>query len=250
MNDSPDSGLKDYYREAESWAHDRERETSRSRRIAWTIAGIASAIAFVEALALYMLIPLKREIPYTLLVDRQTGYVQKINPLEAETIAPDTALTRSFIVQYVVARESFDKATLRDNYRKVGLWSAEEARERYLTLMRPNNPQGPLATLGRNSRVDVIVRSISSLSPNTALVRFTTNTQSDTGAGQQTAQHWASVINYRYTDADMSANDRLLNPLGFQVTRYRRDAETLPEQTPNERPGIVQSQPHDVPVVR
>ena len=27
----------------------------------------------------------------------------------------------------------------------------------------------------------------------------------------------------------MSEADRLTNPLGFQVTRYRRDAETLPE---------------------
>lgn len=225
----PRQDLEDYYREAESWAHDRERSAARSRRIAWTVAAVAGAIAFIEALALYMLIPLKREVPYTLLVDRQTGYVQAIDPLAAETIAPDTALTRSFLVQYVIARESFDRASLQDNYRKVGLWSAGEARERYLALMRAGNPQSPLATLGRQARIEVTIRSISSLSADTALVRFST-TRSDPGAGSQTAQHWASLVTWRYTDADMSAADRLINPLGFQVLRYRRDAETLPEE--------------------
>ena len=46
------------------------------------------------------------------------------------------------------------------------------------------------------------------------------------------AQHWAALITYRFSDADMTAGDRLTNPLGFQVTRYRRDPETLPEVQP------------------
>jgi len=41
--------------------------------------------------------------------------------------------------------------------------------------------------------------------------------------------NWAAVVTYRYSNAEMSADDRLTNPLGFQVTRYRRDPETLPE---------------------
>ncbi|MGH8473221.1 MAG: type IV secretion system protein, partial [Gammaproteobacteria bacterium] len=42
-------------------------------------------------------------------------------------------------------------------------------------------------------------------------------------------QYWVSVIGYGFSSAEMSEADRLLNPLGFQVTSYRRDAETLPE---------------------
>jgi type IV secretion system protein VirB8 len=40
-----------------------------------------------------------------------------------------------------------------------------------------------------------------------------------------------ATISFRYTDADMSAADRLVNPLGFQVVRYRKDAEALPTVT-------------------
>ena len=47
--------------------------------------------------------------------------------------------------------------------------------------------------------------------------------------GSLPPQLWAAVINYRFSGEAMSAEDRLLNPLGFQVVRYRRDAELAPE---------------------
>ena len=89
-----------------------------------------------EALALVMLLPLKTVEPYTLLVDRQTGYVEALKPIERQTIAPDAALTRSFLVQYVIARESFDRPSLKANYRKTALWSAPEARAAYVAAMQ------------------------------------------------------------------------------------------------------------------
>jgi type IV secretion system protein VirB8 len=228
MNDMSREELDDYYAAADSWSGDRVRAESRSRKIAWTAAGIAALVAVLEAIALVALIPLKREVPYTLMVDRQTGYVEALRPLESERLTADAALTRSFLVQYVIARESFDAATLQSNYRKVGLWSAGEARERYLAQLRSGNPANPLAGLPRGASIDVQVRSVSSIAANTVMVRFTT-IRTDPGGRAQEAQNQVATIRYRYTDAEMSAADRLINPLGFQVIRYRKDAETLPE---------------------
>ena len=234
MNQMHDDKLTEYYRDAESWSEDRLAAAERSLRIAWLVAGGAALIALVLAFALVALIPLKRDVPYTLLVDLQTGYVQALHPFDGETVTADSALTRSFLVQYVIGREGYDVDSLQEDYRKVGLWSADQAREDYMALMRPSNPLSPQASLPRRSTVDVQVRSVSSLSPNTAMVRFST-VRTDPGARAQTAQHWAAVVSYRYTNAEMSAEDRLTNPLGFQVIRYRRDAETLPEALP--QPG-------------
>jgi type IV secretion system protein VirB8 len=229
MNKMGDEQLEQYYQEAETWAEDRQRSMTRSVRLAWIAAGIAAAIALIEALALFVLIPLKREVPYTLLVDRQTGFVQPLRPLETERLTADAALTRSFLAQYVTARESFHIDSLQEDYRKVGLWSAGEARDRYLAAMNANNADSPLASLPRRAAIDVAIRSVSSLSPDTAMVRFST-TRTDPGGRPQVAQHWAAIVTYRFSSADMTAEDRLTNPLGFQVTRYRRDAETLPEE--------------------
>jgi type IV secretion system protein VirB8 len=233
MTDMSDERLADYYKNAESWAQDKQRMTDRSVRIAWIVASLATVVAVVEALALFMLIPLKREVPYTLLVDKQTGFVQALRPLDANAVTADSALTRSFLVQYVIARESFDIDSLQEDYRKVGLWSAGEARDRYMALMNRGNPESPLATLPQRATIDVQIRSVSSLSPKTAMIRFSTM-RTDPGGRPQPAQHWAAILSYQYANADMTAEDRLTNPLGFQVTRYRKDAEALPQEAPRD----------------
>lgn len=219
--------LDDYYRAAASWGEDRERELAASRKIAWIVAGVATAVALIEAIALIVMLPLKTVVPYTLLVDKQTGYVEQLKPVENRTIDPDAALIRSFLVQYVIERESFDIDTLNNSYRKVALWSAGDARTRYINGMQATNPESPLARLPRTAVVDVKILSVSSLEGDTAMVRYTTQRGDAAGSGTVT-ENWVAVIRYRFSGAAMSAEDRLTNPLGFQVIRYRRNAETLP----------------------
>ena len=231
MSEDPESHLSDYLRSAESWAADKERADRSRLSMACIGAGVLGVIALCEAIALIFLTPLKTVVPYTLLVDRQTGYVQALKPLERETIAPDTALTRSFLAQYVIAREGFDIDSLRDDYRKVALWSAGEARDRYVGEMQASNPASPLASLPRQALVKVEIRGISSLSADTSLIRFVT-TRTDPGGQTQVPQPWQAVVTYRFSGASMTAHDRLINPLGFQVMRYRRDAELGPNAVP------------------
>lgn len=221
----------------DSWATSVTADLERSSRRAWIAAIIAAIVALLEAIALVYLVPLKTVEPYTLLVDRQTGYVEALAPLDTSSVSPDSALTKSFLVQYVIARESFDADSLEDDFRKVSLWSAAQTRRRYTDLMRAQNPESPLSYLPRQAVLRTEVRSVSSLAADRALLRFTT-TRIDPGAQPGPPQYWAAVISFEFSGAAMSEADRLVNPLGFQVTRYRRDAETLPETAPSEPPPV------------
>ncbi|URW74905.1 VirB8/TrbF family protein [Sphingomonas donggukensis] len=219
--------LDAYYAEAGSWGRDVAAEVARSRRIAWIVAGVASAIALAEALALVALTPLKTVEPYTLLVDRNTGFVQALAPLDPAKVAPDTALTQSFLVQYVIARESFDIAALQSNYRRVVQWSEGTARARYIAGVQASNPDSPLASLPRSSVVETRVKSVSPLGPDAALVRFDTQRR-DAGGQAGPLRAFVAVIRYRYSGEPLKLEDRFVNPLGFEVSRYQRNAEALP----------------------
>jgi type IV secretion system protein VirB8 len=249
MNQMSDEPLAEYYKDAESWATDRDRSADTSRKIAWIVAGVAAGIALLEAIALVLLVPLKTVQPYTLLVDKQTGYVQALKPLERQTVTPDEALTRSFLAQYVIAREGFDIDSLQGTYRRVALWSSGEARNRYLGDMQATNPLSPLANLPRKALVEVEVRSISSLNADTALVRYST-TRSDPGGQRQAPQPWAAVVRYSFSGEAMTSADRLLNPLGFQVVRYRRDAEMIPAPVAATAPTSPPTSATQTPMVR
>jgi len=229
MNKQAREALDAYYVEADSWGKDRQDALRASRKTAWIIAWAAVAIALLEAVALVVLMPLKTVEPYTLLVDRNTGFVQALTPLDPQRISGDTALTQSFLVQYVIARESFDIDTIQASYHKVALWSAEQARSDYIAGAQASNPQSPLATYPRTTVVETRVKSVSPMGPNIAMVRFETQRR-DAGGQAQPPRAWVAIIRYRYSGEPMSVEDRYVNPLGFQVVRYRRDAEALPPE--------------------
>jgi type IV secretion system protein VirB8 len=196
-------------------------------------------VALLEALALVLLVPLKDEQTVTLLVDRNTGFVQAVRPMEEQRIAADTALTQSLLVQYVAQRESFDLSTVQANYRHVTLWSAGRARAEYIAGMQPGNPQSPLARYPRGTSIETFVKSVLPSGPKTATVRFETRLRGPTGQAASLGA-WVATIQYDFTGAPMAQEDRFANPLGFQVTSYRKSQEALPspEPGPPAQPGV------------
>ena len=227
-SETPDDDREVYYAEARSWALDSQNSNERSRRIAWIVAAIATVVALLEALALVALAPIKTVVPYTVMVDRTTGYVQTLSGDQQQQVKPQAALSQSMLAQYVIARETFDINSLADQYRKVALWSGEEARRDYLAVMPINNPQSPLNIFPRASLVTTTVSSVSMTGTDTAQVRFITERR-DQPQGAGVRSYWVAVLRFRYAGEPMAVEDRLVNPLGFQVVSYRRDQEAVPQ---------------------
>ena len=215
-----------YYAEAASWSADINGNLRASRQTAWIVAAAAISVAVLEAVALTLLMPLKTVVPYTITVDRQTGAAELARSVAAGPLSQNDALLQSLLAQYVIARETLDATDLAVNYRKVGLWSAGTARADYLKLMDRRNPASPLLGATAATVIQTTIKQVTVMSPTSALVRFTTD-RSD-GGGALTRSDWAAVMQFGFTGAALSLDDRLVNPLGFQVTHYRRDAETAP----------------------
>jgi type IV secretion system protein VirB8 len=218
-----------YYVQGESWAQDALANLRASRRLAFIVAGAACLVAVLEAIALVALMPLKTVVPYTITVDRQTGAIQAAEGIRPGALSQDEAVVQAFLAQYVLARETFDATDLQANYQKVAAWSEGAARDAYVRDMQRSNPQSPLNHNDASTLVKVTVKSISMLSRGSALVRFDTE-RSMNGNTPSDRRAYTAVIAYHFTGAPMAADDRFLNPLGFLVTSYRRDADA-PDQT-------------------
>lgn len=214
-----------YYAQATSWAEDVHGALRASQRRAWWVAGVATLISLLLALALVLLLPLKTVVPYTITVDRQTGFAQAARGIELGPMSEKEALIQSVLAQYVIARETVDAADLVANYKKVGLWSVAQARRDYLAAMNRANPGSILNSATAATQIVTTVKSIALLDKTHALVRFATDRRD--GDGPLTRQDWSAVLTFGFSGAPLSAEDRLINPLGFQVSHYRRDAESL-----------------------
>lgn len=209
----------------QSWAQTLQIERAASLKTAWRVALAACVVAVLEAIALVVLMPLKTVEPYTLLVDRRSGYVEAARGLKLGPLSEDEAVTQAFLAQYVLARETFDAADINDGYQKVAAWSAGRARASWLRAYDRANPSSVLNTRAASTVISARINSIAMLNATTALVRFETQRLDAADLEPRPDGAWTAVVSFRRSGAPMKMSDRLINPLGFQVTDYRRDVD-------------------------
>jgi type IV secretion system protein VirB8 len=194
-------------------------------------------VCAAQAAAIALMLPLREVVPYTVLVDRQTGYIETARGLKLGDLAEDEAIVQAMSAQYVLARETFDPQDFAERYDRVALWSLGAARDDYVAQFQANLPGNILSDLRPGTRIDVTVKKIELLDAETVRVRFEVRRR-DPGADLPVRQDYQAVMTYRFTGAPMKMEDRLLNPLGFQVTAYRRDAETAIEPASEVAAGV------------
>ena len=217
---------KQYFQEARSWEQDRIERLQRAERRAWGVAGAATLVAVMAVGALISLAPLKRVEPFVVRVDNSTGIVDIVTGLEDGQTHYDEAINKYWLGHYLQHRERYLPITREHDRRVVGLFSDPGIQRQYAELTDPRrNPAAPLALYGDSGEVEVKLKNISFISPSVALIRYIKTVER---AGQRTLpSHWVATVAFTYKPAPMKEEDRLINPLGFQVTEYRNDPETL-----------------------
>lgn len=225
MSGVPSSDLKAYFAEARTWDHDRLAAAQRSRRLAWSVAAAAGALAIAAVASIAVLTPLKTVEPYVVRVDRTTGAVEVLRGLGTSGPVPyEEVVTKSFLATYVRAREAWLPQAAEANFRQVSIMSTPEEQQRWAQAFRPTNPASPQVSYGPAADVQVAIRAISFVAPGVANVRFH---RSIRRGGQLEESDWIATAAFAYTKAPMGESDRLRNPLGFQVSSYRADPEVV-----------------------
>lgn len=88
-----------------------------------------------------------------------------------------------------------------------------------------SDPLAIVAGLGEAAEALIEIRAISFIAPDVANVRFH---RINRRGAQVEESDWIATVAFSYAKAPMREADRLANPLGFQVSSYRADAEVAP----------------------
>ena len=213
-----------YYAAALSWTDERVLAERRMRKIAWGVAAAAGFVVLVLAITVMLMMPLKSVQPYVVTVDRQTGAVQVATTLKDSKLSENEAVIQAELANYVRTRETFDATDLATSYRRVQLRSSGNVRSAYIATMAADNALSPLHTLSPGDTIAVRIKSVSLIGRNEGLVRFDTERSAAGGKIIET-RAYVSAMSFGFNDRPLRLEDRFDNPLGFIVTRYRRDAE-------------------------
>jgi type IV secretion system protein VirB8 len=215
--------LKAYFAEAASWDHDRLIAANRSKRLAWTIAAIASGLAITGVAAVAMLTPLKTVAPYVILVDRATGASEITSSMTGDKqITYNEAVAKYFLADYVRNREGWIPQARQEFFDGVLAMSSRDEQARWTAFYSKDNPKSPQSVFTDLDTVFVAIKSVTFVSKNVAQVRFTKTLQRGTSATDTPA---IATITYDTTDTPTTEQQRFKNPLGLEVQSYRADLE-------------------------
>lgn len=225
VEETAHQGLRSYYQDGDRWEYEIYKKARRSRALAWVVTFASMGMTILSLAALVLLVPLKTFEPYIIEVDRTTGFLEVKSGLsQPVTLTDRDAVTMGNVVRFIVARETYDPYRVNENVDLATLLSTGAAANDITRLYSRTNPNNPTRIYGTRTTIDVKIKSVTFPNQSTALVRFWTEEKTDTDV---ITRHYISVLRYRYTSEPVRMEWRFENPLGFQVTNYRRDQETI-----------------------
>lgn len=213
-------------RDSFGWQDEVFGSLRRQRNIAGWIAALSLMLALAAVATLALILPLKEVRPYVVMVDRTTGESELVVNTRPANLAEREAVRQAELVRYVTARETYDPADNPQRIPSVLRRSSDQAAASLRTLWTSSNPEYPPNRYGARTLITVKIRSVTLLDADTAQVRFVRRLERDND--RAITRDFVATVGFRFeprTERNLEAVWR--NPLGFTVTAYRIDAETL-----------------------
>lgn len=199
----------------------------RRERFAYFVAaaGIIVGLAgFVGAVSLF---PLKSVETFVVVVDKETGEMDRVSQVAALTLDENDAIIQANLVAYVDDRETYDLTDGEHRINAVLDRSDGDAARTLRDLWSSTNEDYPITVYGREAKIDVVIRSVNQIEPGVAQVRFTRTLRRERDTRTVTRPYVATLAYEFRPETRQRLQDVWANPLGFVVTSYRVDAETL-----------------------
>jgi type IV secretion system protein VirB8 len=212
----------------------------RSERRAWMVASCALAMSLLLAGGTLVLLPLKEKVPYLVMADAYTGtstVARLTGDFNHASITASEAVNRSNIAHFVLARESYDDALIRlRDWTTVFTMAAPAVAAEYTRLHASRNPESPFHIYGKSRSIRVAILSTQLLAggdgvgPRGATVRFQREVYDAASGTSRPLDDRIATLAFTYKpNLAMDEQDRVENPLGFQVTSYRVDNDYAPD---------------------
>ncbi|MGO0999369.1 virB8 family protein [Lysobacter sp. CA196] len=207
----------------------------RSERRAWMVAFASLVMSLILAGGYFYFLPLKEKVPYLVMADAYTG-TSTVARLRDDFVNPSIgsseAINKANISHFVMARESYDASQIGErDWSTVFAMASPHVTSGYSQLFGATNVNNPIKIFGKEKTVRVKILSIqlngeqnTGPKAKVATVRFQRSVLNKTSGASEPLDSKIATIEYLYkSNLKMDERNRVLNPLGFQVTGYRVD---------------------------
>lgn len=172
-----------------------------------SVFSVAIAVIFVKNI-----MSSKSLEPYVIEVEEKTGIATVVNQLTAQNFTGDQMIRRYFINQFIHAASGYDPKTYKLDVSKIRLFSTSGVYSDFRNRINAKE-------LGADSRIEVRIKSVQFSDNNTAQIRILKQIN-ESGSQPKTKDEIITMTFYFAPDINLTMEERLINPLGFQVSKY------------------------------
>lgn len=207
MADSKKSKIK-----IKSWYSNRYQIVMVQRNVLLLFTLVSMFSVAVAVIYVKNIMASKSIEPYVIQVEEKSGVATVVNQLTAENFTGDQMIRKYFINEFIHAASGYDPKTYKKDAEKVRLYSTPGIYADYRNRINPKQ-------LGAESLIEVRVKSIQPLDQNTLQIRIARQI-SQKNQAPTTKDELITMGFYFSPDMKLTMEERLINPLGFQVGRY------------------------------
>lgn len=192
-----------------SWYSNRYQIVVVQRNILMFLAILLMIAMTASTIFVKFVVSSKSLEPYVIELEEKSGVPTIVDQMTSQTLTADESVKKYFVNQFIQAAAAYDPKTYKQDVEKVRLLSTQDV---YIKFRERINAKD----LGVDSRIDIRTKSIKFLDTSTAQIRVLRNTS---GSKPSTKDEVINM-NFSFTNLTLSAEERLINPLGFQVTSF------------------------------
>jgi type IV secretion system protein VirB8 len=194
-----------------SWYSNRYQIVVVQRNILFLLTLISMLSVAVAVIFVKNILASKSLEPYVIEVEEKTGVATTVDQLTSQNFTADIMVRKYFLNQFVHAASGYDPKTYAADVTKVRLFGAPAVYSDFRRRIRSRD-------LGDTSKIDIRIKSIQFPNNNTARVRILKQiSKADT---QTENKDEVIDITFYFADLKLTMEERLINPLGFQVSKY------------------------------
>lgn len=207
-----------------SWYSNKYQIIVFQRNILFLISFLAITSVLIAVIFVKQIMASKSLVPFVIEIEEKSGIPTIVEQLTESHFTADVSLKRYFIYSFLSAAQGYNPGTFREDYKKLALFSTPTVFRQVQASINPRNPQSPAAMIGNRGIIEVAIKSLIFQTPTSATIRYRLKNIGNV-SGFANNRDMIAEIEFRFANLTLSQEDRYINPLGFQVTKFLADQE-------------------------
>ena len=156
--------------------------------------------------------------PYVIEIEQKTGVATVVDQLTSKEYTGKEVVRKYFINEFIHAAFEYDSANYKKDADRVRVFSSQQVFKNYRTRMKEYGP---------GSEANVRIKTILFNDDNHAQVRIVQQSKKSENSPTVAKDYLVDLTFFSESDNDLSEEDRLINPLGFQISKINITEEVF-----------------------